>query len=266
MLETGKPDFPFCLCWANENWTRRWDGQENEILMAQNHSDEDDLAVIHDLMRYFRSPNYIRIDGKPLILVYRITLFPDFKRTASIWREECRRAGMGEIYIAQVESFELAAAGTHPQDMGCDAAVEFPPQGMAQPIDLTAPLLNPQFQGSVADYRDIAVRYATRDIPAYKRFMGVMPGWDNTARRQDNSYSFTEATPGSFQAWMETTVARTKQQFSGDERLVFINAWNEWAEGTYLEPDRRFGHTFLEAHRNALDADYLARKDKYSLG
>jgi GT2 family glycosyltransferase/SAM-dependent methyltransferase len=266
MLETGKPDFPFCLCWANENWTRRWDGQENEILMAQNHSDEDDLAVIHDLMRYFRSPNYIRIDGKPLILVYRITLFPDFKRTASIWREECRRAGMGEIYIAQVESFELAAAGTHPEDMGCDAAVEFPPQGMAQPIDLTAPLLNPQFQGSVADYRDIAVRYATRDIPAYKRFMSVMPGWDNTARRQDNSYSFTEATPGSFQAWMETTVARTKQQFSGDERLVFINAWNEWAEGTYLEPDRRFGHTFLEAHRNALDADYLARKDKYSLG
>jgi GT2 family glycosyltransferase/SAM-dependent methyltransferase len=266
MLETGKPDFPFCLCWANENWTRRWDGQENEILMAQNHSDEDDLAVIHDLMRYFRSPNYIRIDGKPLILVYRITLFPDFKRTASIWREECRRAGMGEIYIAQVESFELAAAGTHPQDMGCDAAVEFPPQGMAQPIDLTAPLLNPQFQGHVADYRDIAVRYATREMPAYKRFMSVMPGWDNTARRQDNSYSFTEATPGSFQAWMETTVARTKQQFSGDERLVFINAWNEWAEGTYLEPDRRFGHTFLEAHRNALDADYLARKDKYSLG
>lgn len=266
MLETGKPDFPFCLCWANENWTRRWDGQENEILMAQNHSDEDDLAVIHDLMRYFRSPNYIRIDGKPLILVYRITLFPDFKRTASIWREECRRAGLGEIYIAQVESFELAAAGSNPKDMGCDAAVEFPPQGMGQPIDLTEPLLNPQFQGVVSDYRDIAVRYATREMPAYKRFMGVMPGWDNTARRQDNSYSFAEATPGSFQAWMETTVARTKQQFSGDERLVFINAWNEWAEGTYLEPDRRFGHTFLEAHRNALDADYLARKDKYSLG
>jgi GT2 family glycosyltransferase/2-polyprenyl-3-methyl-5-hydroxy-6-metoxy-1,4-benzoquinol methylase len=266
MLETGKPDFPFCLCWANENWTRRWDGQENEILMAQNHSDQDDLAVIHDLMRYFRSPNYIRIDDKPLILVYRITLFPDFARTASIWREECRRAGMGEIYIAQVESFELAAAGKNPKDMGCDAAVEFPPQGMAQPIDLNAPLLNPQFQGAVADYRDIAVRYATRELPAYKRFMGVMPGWDNTARRQDNSYSFTEATPGSFQAWMETTVARTKQQFSGDERLVFINAWNEWAEGTYLEPDRRFGHTFLEAHRNALDADYLARNDKYSLG
>jgi GT2 family glycosyltransferase/2-polyprenyl-3-methyl-5-hydroxy-6-metoxy-1,4-benzoquinol methylase len=266
MLETGRPDFPFCLCWANENWTRRWDGQENEILMAQKHSDEDDLAVIHDLMRYFRSPNYIKINGKPLILVYRITLFPDFARTARIWREECRRAGIGEIYITQVESFELVAAGHNPQDMGCDAAVEFPPQGMANPITVDSPLLNPDFKGTVADYRDIAVRYATRELPAYKRFMGVMPGWDNTARRQDTSFSFSNASPGAFQAWMEATVTRTKQQFSGDERLVFINAWNEWAEGAYLEPDRRFGHTFLEAHRNALDADYLSRKDKYSLG
>lgn len=266
MLETGRPDFPFCLCWANENWTRRWDGQENEILMAQKHSDDDDLAVIRDLARFFRSSNYIRVSGKPLILVYRITLFPDFARTARIWREECQRLGIGDIYIAQVESFELAASGKNPNDMGCDAAVEFPPQGMATPVDLDAPLLNPDFKGTVADYRDIAVRYATRDLPAYKRFMGVMPGWDNTPRRQDNSYSFMEATPGAFQAWMEEAVRRTKQQFSGDERLIFINAWNEWAEGAYLEPDRRFGHTFLEAHRNAMDADYLSRHDKYSLG
>jgi lipopolysaccharide biosynthesis protein len=110
------------------------------------------------------------------------------------------------------------------------------------------------------------VKYATRELPPYKRFMGVMPGWDNTARRQHNSYCFDAATPGAFQAWLETTVERTKQQFSGDERIVFINAWNEWAEGAYLEPDRRFGHSFLQAHANALDADKLARHNKNSLG
>ena len=266
MLASSKPDFPFCLCWANENWTRRWDGQEHELLMAQKHSDEDDLAVIQDLMRYFRQPNYIRIHGKPLILVYRTTLFPDFARTAALWREVCRKEGIGEIYIAQVESFELATSGATPAQYGCDASVEFPPQGMAEPIALPGEQLNPDFQGAVADYRDIAVKYATRDLPAYKRFMGVMPGWDNTARRQHNSYSFDAATPGAFQAWLETTVERTKQQFSGDERIVFINAWNEWAEGAYLEPDRRFGHSFLQAHANALDADKLARHNKYSLG
>ena len=266
MLESGRPDFPFCLCWANENWTRRWDGNDRDVLMAQHHSDQDDEAVIRDLMRYFGSRNYIRVNGKPLILVYRVTLFPNFARTAMLWRTACRDAGIGEIYIVQVESFELATAGIRPEDMGCDAATEFPPQGMASPYPLTAPLLNEQFEGAVADYRDLAVRYATRDFPGYKRFMGAMPGWDNTARRQNNSYCFENATPGAFQAWLETAVTRTKQQYSGDERLIFINAWNEWAEGAYLEPDRRFGHAFLQAHANAKDAGLLVRHETYSLG
>ena len=266
MLESGRPDFPFCLCWANENWTRRWDGNDRDVLMAQHHSDQDDEAVIRDLMRYFDNRNYIRVNGKPLILVYRVTLFPDFAQTSKLWRAACRDAGIGEIYIVQVESFELATAGIRPEDMGCDAATEFPPQGMASPYPLTAPLLNEQFEGAVADYRDLAVRYATRDFPGYKRFMGAMPGWDNTARRQNNSYCFENATPGAFQAWLETAVARTKQQYSGDERLIFINAWNEWAEGAYLEPDRRFGHAFLQAHANAKDAGLLVRHETYSLG
>jgi GT2 family glycosyltransferase len=266
MLANPRMQFPFCLCWANENWTRRWDGNEQDVLMAQQHSDADDEAVIRDLLRYFRSPNYIRIGGRPLIAVYRVGLFPDFKRTAALWRQVCRDAGIGDPYIAQVESFEMVTAGIRPQDVGCDAAIEFPPHGMADPYPLSAPLLNPEFHGAVADYRDLAVRCATRELPAYKRFLGVATGWDNTARRQNNSYCFEHATPGAFQAWLETAIERTKQQFSGDERLVFINAWNEWAEGAYLEPDQRFGHAFLQAHANAHDAAHLMRHGRYSLG
>lgn len=266
MLANDDLDMPFCLCWANENWTRRWDGQEQEILMAQRHSREDDLAVIHDLMRYFQSPNYIRVNGRPLLLVYRVALFPDFAETARLWRETCRTEGIGEIYLVLVESFELTAAGTKPDHFGCDAAVEFPPHGMAETYPLTSALLNPDYQGAVADYRDLALRYATRPHPDYKRFPGVVPGWDNTARRQNHSYVFEQSTPGAFQAWLETTVTRTKQQYCGDERLVFINAWNEWAEGAYLEPDQRFGHTFLEGVRNAQDAAKLMRHASYSLG
>lgn len=266
MLETGKPDFPFCLCWANENWTRRWDGQDQEILIAQSHSSDDDEAGIMDLIRYFRDARYIRIDGRPLILVYRVTLFPNFLETAALWRTVCLKQGIGEIYIAMVESMEMVHANKHPKEYGCDAAVEFPPHEFAEQKAPTGEIINPDFAGIVADYRDLAVCYATREVPAYTRFMSVIPGWDNTARRQNNSFCFEHATPGAFQAWLEETIEQTRIQQYGDERLIFVNAWNEWAEGAYLEPDRRFGHSYLEAVKNALEAARLLRKDKYGLG
>jgi FkbM family methyltransferase len=263
MLETGKPDMPFCLCWANENWTRRWDGQDQDVLIEQHYSAEDDIAVINDLLRFFRDPRYIRIDGCPLILVYRVTLFPDFAVTVARWREVCKQHGLGDIYVAMVESMELVHANKNPQEYGCNAAVEFPPLEMANRKTPSGAILNSEFHGGVADYRDIAIQFATREFPGYTRFKGVMPGWDNTARRQNNGFCFEHATPGTFQAWLEESIEQTRQQHYGDERLVFINAWNEWAEGAYLEPDKRFGHSYLEAVRNAVEAPRLLRKDKY---
>jgi len=260
LLQSDRPDIPFCLCWANENWTRRWDGLEKEVLIAQAHSDEDDMAVIEDLIRYFKDDRYIRIDERPLLVIYRPTLFPDFVKTAARWREVCRERGVGEIYIAMVESFELAKSGSHPSLYGCDATIEFPPGGLVKPKPPTGELLKPGFSGHSADYRELAVSYASRPAPGYTRFKGVMPGWDNTARRQEAGNCFEHSTPGAFQAWLEEAIAETREQHFGDERLVFINAWNEWAEGAYLEPDRRFGHTYLEAVRNALDASRLLKK------
>lgn len=259
LLNSKQPDFPFCLCWANENWTRRWDGQDHEVLMAQAHSETDDENVIRDLIRFFRDHRYIRVDGRPLLLVYRVLLFPDFAATAKRWRRICRDEGVGEIYIVMVESFELVHKGAKPDVYGCDAAVEFPPQGLAEPKSPSGDIINPEFVGHVADYRDLAVRYATREMPDYKRFLGVMPGWDNTPRRQDNSFCFEHASPGAFQAWLEEAIDQTRRQYAGDERLVFVNAWNEWAEGAYLEPDRMFGHSYLQAVANALDATALLR-------
>jgi lipopolysaccharide biosynthesis protein len=263
MLKSGSPDMPFCLCWANENWTRRWDGKDHEILMGQNYSTEDDIAVISDLIRFFRDPRYILVDGRPLILVYRASLFPDFAATVARWREACKEQGVGEIYVAMVEAMDLVHANRHPREFGCDAAVEFPPQEMAEQKAPSGAMINAKFVGGVADYRDIAVRYATRDFPGYTRFKGVMPGWDNTARNQHNSFCFEHSTPGVFQAWLEESIEQTRQQHYGDERMVFINAWNEWAEGAHLEPDRRFGHTYLEAVKNAIEASRLLRKNRY---
>jgi GT2 family glycosyltransferase len=257
MLKTGKPDIPFCLMWANENWTRRWDGREDLVLISQQHSDEDDRAVIRDIMRYMRLPNYIRINGKPLLLVYRMGLFPNIKRTTEIWRDLCRKEGMGDIYLIMCESDKLAVENVLPSKYGFDASVEYPPHEMAVPIELPGKLLNPDYRGVVGDYRKTVLKYLQKKIPDYTRFRTVMPGWDNTARRQDHSYVFAYSSPGAYQAWLEAILNLTLEQNFGDERIVFINAWNEWAEGNHLEPDQRFGHGFLEATRNAIDKTLL---------
>jgi len=257
ILQTGRPDLPFCLCWANENWTRRWDGSDNEVLMAQAHSDRDDEAVIRDLLRYFRHKNYIRVHGRPLLLVYRTTQFPNIRRTASIWRETCRSEGIGEIFLACVETFELAAEPPHPADFGFDASVEFPPHHASVPIDPPGTLLNSDFAGVVSDYRRVVIESLSRPIPVHTRFRGVMPSWDSTPRHPNRAYVFAHAWPGAYRAWLERVVTQTRDQNFGDERIVFVNAWNEWAEGAHLEPDCRFGHAFLEATRSALEADLL---------
>jgi len=256
MLASGKPEFPFLLCWANENWTRRWDGVGTEILISQSHSDEDDEAVIRDLIRYFRDPRYVRINGRPVLLIYRVGLFPDFSRTAAHWRTTCFEEGIGEIYLAMVASFDEGGKPLSPRSIGCDAAVQFPPHGAAVPASPPADL-RPDFSGYIWDYEESVLSFLRQSLPAAPYFPGVMPSWDNTARRMSSASIFKGATPGAFQAWLEEAIRRTCEHNFGDERIVFINAWNEWAEGAHLEPDRMFGHANLEAVRNALLAHTL---------
>ncbi len=136
---------------------------------------------------------------------------------------------------------------------------------MADPRPPSGTVTNPRFAGQVADYRDLVARFCLREQPPYIRFRGLIPGWDNTPRRQDASFCFENATPGAFEAWAEVVIEETARMRSGEERLVFVNAWNEWAEGAYLEPDLRFGHTFLEALKNAKDSARLKRRSRYAL-
>jgi lipopolysaccharide biosynthesis protein len=248
MLAGGAPDSPFCLCWANENWTRRWDGKDQEILIAQQHSPADDLAIIRDLIRHFRDPRYIRIDGRPLLIVYRTDLMPEPAVTIRRWRDECLRAGVGEIYLCTVRRFGMP----DPAALGFDALVDFPPHGCVA-AELTRAIdgLDDDFAGRIFDYRDLVRDALNRSRGVLPNFRGVFPSWDNTGRKGLRAHIFHGATPLRYRAWLAEAIHESMADPRLLQPLVFINAWNEWAEGCHLEPDAKHGHAWLEATRAA---------------
>src|ERR1044072_8062266 len=155
---------------TNKNWTPSWDGSGQDVLLEQGYSEEDDLALIRDVARFFADPRYIRIDGRPLFSVYRWALLPDAKATADRWRAECRRLGIGEIYLCAVESFDYATKLRHPADIGCDATIGFPPHNFSSDLQVPVDITHPNFWGFVDDYTAVAVRCATRPKRASVHF------------------------------------------------------------------------------------------------
>ena len=250
-LENQKLDFPFCLCWANENWSRRWDGLDNEILIGQKHSPDDDLAFIEYISQYFHDPRYIRIAGKPLLLVYRPGLLPSAKATANRWRQWCRNHGIGEVYLAYTQSFEAV----NPKKYGFDAAIEFPPNraGIQPLLVREKEIFNEDFSGVLYDLNEVAQPSQHYSKPDYTLFRGLCPSWDNTARRREKATIFINNPPRLYQEWLYNAALDTASRFKQkDTSLVFVNAWNEWAEGAHLEPDRKNGYAYLQATREAL--------------
>lgn len=242
-------DLPFCLCWANENWSRRWDGRSDDILIAQEHSADDDLAFIAHIAPYLRDPRYLRVDGRPLLLVYRPALLPDARATARRWREWCLANGVGEIAIANVHSFDRE----HPEAFGFDFAVEFPPNLFhAPPMRHPQRLLNADYQGGIVDWRALQAQYLARGAAPDWLFPAVNCGWDNEPRRSGRGLTYRYASPRGYQDWLRHTVDVRLAGRARGTRLAFVNAWNEWAEGAVLEPDMRMGYAWLEATRRAL--------------
>ncbi len=247
-------DLPFCLCWANENWTRRWDGLDGEILMAQKHTPEDDLAFIDDVIPMFRDPRYIRFGGRPVLIVYRASLMPDPAATAERWRKRCLEAGVGDPYLVAARSFDIK----DPRPFGFDAAVEFPPHQFAvRRLNDEVKIINPQYKGAVYDYHEMAEIYGTQREEDYPLIKCVMPSWDNEPRKPGSGHTFHGSSPAAYGKWLSSTLQDTLERVDASRDtppFVFINAWNEWGEGAHLEPDRRYGYAYLEATRKALRA------------
>ncbi len=252
ILAQRAPDLPFCLCWANETWSRRWDGSEKEVLALQEHEAEVDTEILRDLMPFFRDDRYIRINGAPLLVMYRLSLMPEPERFVTLLREAARREGLPGLFLCNVMSF----GDTDPGVFGCDAAVEFPPHGIdASEMDKASLKVPKEFSGLIYDYEEVvANRLVKGENYDFPYFPGVMPRWDNTARRGASAHIFHNARPEIFETWLSSSIEWT-QSMNPDCPLVFVNSWNEWGEGAHLEPDRKYGRRFLEAIRRVVSGE-----------
>ncbi|GAB6393062.1 MAG: glycoside hydrolase family 99-like domain-containing protein [Treponematales bacterium] len=265
LLKSGEPDFPFMFCWANENWTRAWDGGDKHILIEQHYSEADDRAHIRYLLPFFQDPRYLRIDNKPVFCVYRSTKLPDINNTIRIWREEAGRRGV-ELYICRMESFREEGEQYLTSEM--DAAIEFSPHlsveyskrikcrkhvvkravnKMCRLLHVKEPFLFP-----AVEYKDYLAFQKQRTFPKYTYYPSVTPRWDNSPRREKGRFAFWEGTtPELFGQWLRNVMEKF-QPYSREENLIFINAWNEWGEGNHLEPDLKFGRAYLEEVRKTV--------------
>jgi lipopolysaccharide biosynthesis protein len=270
IVASGKPDFPFCLCWANENWTRAWDGNEREVLMEQAYSDQDDLNHIRALLPIFMDERYIKVDGKPLFLVYRANSLPSPLNTTNAWRRTAEEAGLRGLYLVRVESFNDECGA--PAEIGFDTALEFQPRwGLLDGLrKFRQKWWQRQRLGTgelgfanqkICEYDDLVIRALTMELPSYPFIRCVCPGWDNTPRRKRDGLVLKDSTPDSYERWLAATVQQTlvrSEKQSTGPALVFINAWNEWAEGNHLEPCQKWGRAYLEATKRVLNEPQTA--------
>lgn len=244
----------FCICWANESWTRRWDGSERKVLIEQKHDPVLDANFIDDHLEILQHHNYFKVNGLPLILVYRSDILSDQSLTIENFRIRARSLGLGEIHIAMVQSFN----NFDPRLGGFDSAVQFPPHGIpavaARNVDK-----HKDFKGNVFDYESVILNSLLQKR-SYRFFPGVMPSWDNTPRRMSNAHIYRGATKENFIWWAkEQWKNAIETGFPNEDVLLFVNAWNEWAEGAQLEPgiDDDFDKlgALLEAYRFASEFD-----------
>ena len=251
-LEDKSINFPFCLCWANENWTRRWDGKNKDVLIEQKYKKDDPKKFILEMKKYLMDTRYIRVDGKPVILVYEPNSIPDFEDVVSKWRETARKNGIGEILVWSknaISDREFKNADF------VDAEFDFAPTGQGNffneaIIDLEEGRTIINYGRMVKNAREESLYH--NHVPVKPFYYSCTLGWDNSPRRKKDYFLLDKYSPEKFYDWLRIIIEETERRFPEARRFIFINAWNEWAEGTYLEPDKKYGYANINAASKAI--------------
>ena len=284
MLHNPKIDIPFCLCWANENWTRRWDGGDNEIIIAQDYDDMKNLEHHIDyLCEFFADPRYIKEDGKPFFIIYKPDIIPNIKNRVRYIRERVMKNGFpGIVIAAQYPSFRDEYGEL--KDFGVDAYIQFEPlfcewglpdkfdenrkkvikrtlkkildsAGMLKPLRKLKSILSHKPKApdvfKIFEYSRAWEKILSFSVEDRRIITGAFKDWDNTPRKAAG-YVCQGVTPEKFREYMTRLVKKVREEYT--RPYIFLNAWNEWGEGSYIEPDERYGYAYLEALRDALNS------------
>ena len=259
VLESGQPDFPFCLCWANQTWTGIWHGEPKRVLVEQTYPGMDDHRRHFEyLLPAFLDKRYLHVEGKPVFIVYSPDELPDSNRVTELWRNLAVQAGLPGLFLMAVHN----SSDWDPKPAGFDAVIisRLPPRRAYMKAWTTwkNPLrkfkywnADRQHLPTIHQYKYAVEHVMTEPVSGIESYPCVIPNWDNTPRSGANGLVLNGSTPELFRAHLQKALQRVAN-LPIDRRFVFVKSWNEWAEGNHLEPDLCFGHRYLEVIRETL--------------
>ncbi len=281
VLASGKPDFPFCICWANHDWTNKtWvkdkSTHRDSMIMKMEYSMEDHVAHFNALLPAFKDKRYITVDGKPLFAIYQPKAIPDVGKFIELWQNMARENGLPGIHFVgysvnssgrsvkgnKVSLWTTDEAAEHYKsvlDLGFDAVLS---SGLSRAQSICKGKLKMLFYfltknsflptSNICDYADVMKHYYVEEDAWENVYPTLLPQWDRTPRAGKATNPLINATPEKFQKTIENALELIKNK-APEHKILFLKAWNEWGEGDYVEPDDRFGHGWLDAIRKALD-------------
>jgi len=247
MLLDGQPDLPFCFSWANEAWTRRMHSGNGEVLQPTKHGGPDEWADhLSYLLQFFKHKNYILVDNKPMLLIYRVSDITNYRDRFLYWNDEIQRHGFDGIFIVMTNTNyreDVPAILPH-----VSASVDFFPNFLGKPDMIS------ELDGNVAYYdMDRTFDRIIQSPTTHQRhFHGMLVGFDSLPRRGNRCNVFVNGSPEKFYRALVRQISRSKEDY------VFINAWNEWGEGCALEPEELDGYAYLEAVKRAVTTKVMA--------
>jgi hypothetical protein len=252
VLTSGRPDFPFCLAWANHPWAATWFGAGDRLLIEQVYPGKEDYkAHFEYLLKAFRDPRYIRVNGKPLFYICLPVNIPEIKKVADLWNSLANKAGLNGIHCIGENISQ-----DRQKEMGLDSScyvrhrhIGFLNRNKSIFINLkiiSKKLLFSYIQTpeiySFPEAMKFFIHPASSNINVYP---SIVPNWDNTPRMDRKGVVLTGATPELFREHVRDVLKKIEHK-PFENRIAFIKSWNEWAEGNYLEPDQKFGRRYLE--------------------
>ena len=252
VLHSGKPDYPFCLGWANQTWSGVWHSAPNRILIEQKYPGKKDFeAHFYSILEAFQDKRYMSVDGKKIFLIYDPSNLPDAKAFTDQWRDLAAREGIKGLH------FIAHNVTSNPEKYGCDACVDNAPFlrtplfSRGQIMTTINKITSRHRLPKIYSYAD-CVRYINNISLSDNQYSLVIPGWDNTPRSGIKGVVFKGSTPELFKAMLTNAIKKIDNLAEFENRIIFIKAWNEWAEGNYLEPDVKHGQAYLQAVKECI--------------